>query len=561
MHDAVGDTGGFPDITMGDKTLRNSVTLKQALGIRDNLGILGHMTNQPLSFESSQPSPQPRRQLSAVPGKFKETEDLFRLLVGSVKDYAIFVLDPDGHVMTWNEGAQRINGYDADEIVGKHFSIFYPQEARDVHHPEHELEIAIAEGRYEEEGWRLRKDGTAFWANVVITALYENGELIGFGKVTRDLTERKRLKHERDQNEHLFRLFVNSVRDYALFMLDPQGNIMTWNEGAQRIKGYTAEEIIGKHISTFYTQEAKDRKHAQHELAVAKAEGRYEEEGWRVRKDGSMFWASVIITAVYNNGDFIGFSKVTRDLTERKVLEQQREEHAQALGESNEELQRLAYVVSHELQPPISTISRYGNLLTVRYKDRLGDDANEFIGKITGASRLVARMVDDLWTYARITKPHQTDEQVWMESALSEALAELRHSEEFKDKISDATVTHGTLPRIWGDREQLVFVLKELVRNAVRYRGAEEPRVRIEAESDRDGFLFTVRDNGKGIDPVLIPEVFKVFHRLEGGPEPHASGAGLSIVRRIVLRHRGTIKLESQRGVGTTVKLWLPNEQ
>ncbi len=244
----------------------------------------------------------------------------FRIFVESVRDYALVMLDPEGHVVSWNSGAAAIKGYTSAEIIGKHFARFYPQEAIDNGLPERELVIARESGRFEDEGWRVRKDGRRFWANVIITALREStGELIGYAKVTRDLTERRKTEEQLRLNEARFRTLVQGVRDYAIFMLNPDGTVATWNEGAQRIKGYTAAEIIGTHFSKFYPREALERRFPEHELATATTEGRFEDEGWRVRKDGSLFWANVVITTLRDeSGRLVGFSKITRDLTERR---------------------------------------------------------------------------------------------------------------------------------------------------------------------------------------------------------------------------------------------------
>ena len=257
--------------------------------------------------------------------------DQLRLLVHGTTEYAIFMLDPQGRVVTWNAGAERIKGYKAEEIIGQHFSRFYPQDAIDRGWPAHELKVAAAEGRFEDEGWRIRKDGSRFWANVVITALRDGqGDLQGFSKVTRDLTARKQAEESLRRSEERFRLLVEGAKDYAIFLLDPQGNIASWNPGAERIKGYKADEIIGQHFTRFYPQEAIDRGWPAHELKIARAEGRFEDEGWRLRKDGSRFWANVVITALHDEaGSFVGFSKITRDLTERKKSE----ENARRLAE------------------------------------------------------------------------------------------------------------------------------------------------------------------------------------------------------------------------------------
>ncbi len=261
---------------------------------------------------------------AAAPEGMRRREEHFGQLVAGVRDYAIFLLDRDGNVATWNTGAERIKGYRADEIVGRHFSAFYPKAAVASGWPAHELAVADATGRFEDEGWRVRKDGSRFWANVVITALRdEAGRVRGYLKITRDLTDRKQAEEKLRLSEERFRLMVEGVKDYAIFMLDPEGRVATWNAGAERIKGYSAEEIIGRHFSAFYPEEAVARGWPDHELRRASAEGRFEDEGWRLRKDGSKFWANVVITALRDeHGVLRGYSKVTRDLTERKEAEE-----------------------------------------------------------------------------------------------------------------------------------------------------------------------------------------------------------------------------------------------
>jgi PAS domain S-box-containing protein len=224
----------------------------------------------------------------------RQSEERFKLLVESVRDYAIFMLDPKGHVLTWNAGAQRFKGYRPEEIIGQHFSRFYPPEEVARGLPEHELQVASREGAFEDEGWRVRKDGSLFWANVVITAMRDKeGELVGFAKVTRDLTQRRAQEEDLRRSEERFRLLIEGVADYAIFMLDPNGRVSTWNMGAERIKGYAADEIIGQHFSIFYPQDAKDSGWPDHELRVAAEQGKFVDTGWRLRKDGTTFWMAV----------------------------------------------------------------------------------------------------------------------------------------------------------------------------------------------------------------------------------------------------------------------------
>jgi PAS domain S-box-containing protein len=272
----------------------------------------------------------------------RQSEEHFEQLVAGVRDYAIFRLDRQGNVLTWNAGAERLKGYRAEEIIGQHFSRFYPKDSVTSGWPEHELRVAAATGRFEDEGWRIRKDGTRFWANVVISALRdESGEVRGFLKISRDLTDRKQAEEKLRLSEERFRLMIEGVKDYAIFMLDPQGRVATWNAGAQRLKGYTAEEIIGQHFSRFYPKEEAESDKPARELEIATTTGKYEEEGWRMRKDGSLFWASVVLTALRDeSGVLRGFGKVTRDMTERKQAEESArrllvEEAARLAAEAN----------------------------------------------------------------------------------------------------------------------------------------------------------------------------------------------------------------------------------
>ena len=250
-------------------------------------------------------------------------EARYRTLVDAVRDYAIFLLDADGIVATWNPGAERIKGYRADEVVGRHFSMFYPEAALKQGYPQEALDRAAQLGRWEDEGWRIRKDGSQFWANAVITALRDDaGTLIGFAKVTRDLTERRNAEERLQHSEAQLRLLMNAVED-AIVMLDQDGYVTSWNAGASKLEGFDASEIIGQHVSRFYPMEDIAARRPEAELAAAATRGRMESEAWRLRKDGSRFWANIVITAVYgDDGRLHGYASVTRDMTGRERLRQ-----------------------------------------------------------------------------------------------------------------------------------------------------------------------------------------------------------------------------------------------
>src|SRR5262249_22419715 len=291
-----------------------------------------------------------------------------QLLIDSVVDYAIYMIDLDGRVVSWNAGAERLKGYSASEIIGQSFRRFFTPEDQEQELPKRALETAARTGRFESEGWRGRKDGTRFWALAVVDAVRgENGNVVGFAKITRDMTERRREQEKLLESERRFRYLIQAVVDYAIFQLDREGFVATWNAGAERIKGYTANEIIGQHFSRFYTEEDRAAGVPRTALATAATEGRVAAEGWRVRKDGSRFWASVVIDAIKTEGgELIGFAKVTRDITERmetqRILRQTQEQLA--ASQRMEAVGQLSGGIAHDFNNLLMIIQ--GNLETAQ---------------------------------------------------------------------------------------------------------------------------------------------------------------------------------------------------
>ncbi len=501
-----------------------------------------------------------------TPSEQASEERQLALLVSTAEDYAIFVLDTDGHVLTWNAGAERMQGYTRDEIVGRHFSTFYPPEdvARD--HPAEELRLAAAHGRYEEEGWRVRKDGSRFWANVVISAIHEDGALVGFGKVSRDLTTR-RLAEERARaraaeleaaNAELaeYRRLVTSVRDYAIFMLDPAGHILSWNQGARELKGYEPEEAIGRHFSVFYTAEDRARDHPGAELEIARRAGRYEEEGWRVRKDGTTFWASVTITAVRDDdGRLTGFAKVTRDLTARKRAEDALRQAVDELRQVNAELDRFASFAAHDMSGPLSTISGFAALLL---RAELPPAATEYAAHIAASSERLSQMLDGLLTYARSGASRDAAEPVDLARVTEQVLADL--AVPIAERGVDVTVQLPAGASVLAGERDVRLVLQNLVANAVKFADADRPHVAICAQDPGDGtWRTTVQDDGRGIAAADRERIFRAFERAgEQGDRP-GHGLGLAICQRLVDRHRGTIGVDSEPGRGSRFWFALPS--
>jgi len=529
---------------------------------------------------------------SSVTSVKEPDEDLFRLLVHSVKDYAIFLLDPKGVVISWNEGVERIQGYAAHEIIGRHFSTFYPQDAIDRRWPERELAVAQAEGRFEDEGWRVRKDGTLFWADVVITPLYgPTKELRGFAKVTRDLTERKMAEEALRQSEEHYRLLVESARDYAILMLDPNGIILTWNRGAERLKGYTAGEIIGQHFSKFYPRPAVDSGWPEKELEIASTEGRFEDEGWRVRKDGSHFWANVVITALRDGqGSLRGFSKITRDMTDRRNWEQSTQklngqlngrveelaESNRSLAQKSEENETFVYSVSHDVRAPLVNLQGFSQELRLscddlhellasppipeqirnRAAEILKGSMAESIRYMQGSVLHLSKIVDALLRLSRagrvVYKPIPVD---------ATALVK-RVTESMQGSIAEraAEVVIHDLPPALADPVALEQVFNNLITNALHY---AEPsrRLRIEIggipQPAGEHVVYYVKDNGLGIPAAAIPTLFSAFQRHYPGVAPR-EGMGLAMIQRIVDRHHGKIWVESAVGAGATFYIELP---
>jgi PAS domain S-box-containing protein len=505
----------------------------------------------------------------------RQSEERFRLLVDSVRDYAIFMLDPSGVVLTWNAGAERFKGYRAEEIIGSHFSRFYPPEALARGLPDEELEVASQAGSFEDEGWRVRKDGTLFWANVVITAMRDDsGQLVGYAKVTRDLTQRRSHEEAMRLSEERFRLMVEGVTEYAIFMLDVNGRVATWNVGAQRIKGYTAEDIIGQHFSVFYPQEAKDSGWPEHELKEATEKGRFVDTGWRVRKDGTTFWANVTITAMRDEtGQLIGFAKLTRDLTESKRVEaieiasQEREEILDAERNARMAAQRATRMkdeflatLSHELRTPLSSILGWTQILLKGIAKSPADQARA-IEVIDRNARAQVQLIDDLLDLSRImTGKMRLDlQQVSMCDVVKAAVDAAMPAAAAKD-IRLRSVLDPARMMINGDANRLQQVVWNLLTNALKFtpRGGQ---VQVLLQRVNSHVELSVSDTGVGIPASFIGQVFDRFSQRDSSTtRAHGGlGLGLAICRQLVELHGGTIRASSPgEGQGATFSVELP---
>jgi len=490
-----------------------------------------------------------------------------QLLVSSMADYAIYMLDAEGLVSSWNTGAQRFKGYPATEVIGRHFSIFYTPEDCGREVPRRALETALNEGRFEEEGWRVRKDGSRFWANVVIEPVHdEYGYLFGYAKVTRDITNRVAAQEALRASERRFRLFMQSVTDYAIYMIDTEGCVANWNAGAQRIKGYTEQEIIGRHFSCFYTQEDQDRKQPQLSLRTALVEGKYEAEGWRVRKDGTRFLAHVVIDPIYeDDGELIGYAKVTRDVTERRKTEETLQQTREALFQSQkmEAVGQLTGGIAHDFNNLLTIVV---NSLDILSRKPLDDRERRLLENAQKAAERGAKLTHQLLAFSR----RQTlNAEINNINQLIEGFSSvLRGGGGAEVSLAFDLASDLRLTKI--DAAQFEAALLNLVVNA-RDAMPDGGKVTIStANVEMDGFsmctvdpldagsyvAITVRDTGSGIPPELQKRIFEPFFTTKDVGK--GTGLGLSQVYGFVTQSGGSLEIVRSDASGTSLRFYLP---
>uniref|UniRef100_UPI0038B81BE5 hybrid sensor histidine kinase/response regulator n=1 Tax=Caballeronia grimmiae TaxID=1071679 RepID=UPI0038B81BE5 len=488
----------------------------------------------------------------------------FQLLVAGVVDYAIFMLDPEGFIKTWNAGAQRFKGYAASEIIGQHFSVFYPEKERAAGRPAFALQTALADGKFEDEGWRVRKDGSQFWASVVMDPLRDDaGKLVGFAKITRDITERKVAQEALRKSEQQFELLVQGVTDYAIYMLSPTGEVTSWNSGAERIKGYSRDEILGKHFSVFYTEEDRAGGLPAQMLAIAATEGRVERESWRVRKDGSRFWAHVVVDAIHNEtGELVAFAKVTRDVTERKQAAEALDRANAALFQSQkmESLGQLTGGVAHDFNNLLAVMSNGLDVLSLRLHDHAD------IRMLETMQRAVARgatLTQQLLSFAR-QQPLKV-EKCNLNAVIRGFEAVLRRA---VDGAIGLEVRQEARPRpVLLDAAQFETALLNLVVNARdAMPGGGKIVIGVENVELGEGTVGTlatgpyvrvsVADTGLGMPPEVAARAFEPFFTTKEVGK--GTGLGRSQVYGFIAQSGGDVLIHSEPGKGTVVSIYLP---
>jgi PAS domain S-box-containing protein len=495
--------------------------------------------------------------------------DRFQILIDAVKDYAIYLLDADGHVATWNTGAERFKGYTADEIIGQHFSVFYTEDDRTIGLPARALTTAATEGRFEAEGWRLRKDGTRFWTHVVIDPVIgEGGQVIGYAKITRDISDRRVVDEALVASEQRFRLLVQGVRDYAIYMLDPDGRVTNWNAGAQAIKGYTADEIVGQHFSRFYTEEDRVAGKPAQALATALGEGKFEGEALRVRKNGEQFWASVVIDPIHDDrGDLVGFAKVTRDITERRKAEQELERSREALVQAQkmEAIGRLTGGVAHDFNNLLTVIRASADFLL---RPKLDESKRlRYAQAIADTAKRATALTGQLLAFARRQplKPEVFD--------VGARLKGLRQIIGTTTGAAVAVTVHlpDAVQLVEADPSQFETAVLNMVINArdampgggeikITAREASDlPAVRGHAATHGDFVAIEISDTGTGMTAETVTRVFEPFFTTKDIDK--GTGLGLSQAYGFAKQSRGEIDVRSEVGVGTVFTLYLPRSR
>jgi PAS domain S-box-containing protein len=487
----------------------------------------------------------------------------FKLLVESVSDYAIYMLDVEGIVSTWNTGAQRFKGYTADEIIGHSFSRFYTEEDRRSGLPKRALETAATEGRFEHEGWRVRKDGTRIWAHVVIDPIRDgDGKLLGFAKITRDISERKAAHDALRLSDERFRLLVQGVTDYAIYMLDPEGRVTNWNPGAQRFKGYVEEEILGEHFSRFYTEEDRATELPRRALETALREGRFEQEGWRVRKDGSRFWAHVVIDPIRDPaGNLLGFAKVTRDVTDRRQAQEALEKTRAALFQAQkmETVGQLTGGIAHDFNNLLAVV--VGNLELVLKRMPNDPKLKRWLEHAFEAAQRGATLTRRMLAFAR-----RQDLKV---EAVDVANLVRDMSELVQTSIGPTVQIETRFPlplaAAQADPNQLELAILNLIvnaRDAMPDGGTITVSARQEIVRDANGLppgeyvCVSVQDNGQGMDEDTLARAAEPFFTTKGVGK--GTGLGLSMILGFAEQSGGRLVLKSRQGEGTTAEIWLP---
>jgi len=451
---------------------------------------------------------------------------LFRVLIENLRDYSIATLDPQGRYNSWNEGSERLLGYTEAEALGQPSRLIFTAEDRERGDPEEEMRIAREHGRAEDDRWHVRKDGSRFWASGIMTPILdESGAFLGYAKIMRDLSARRQAEEALRASEERYRLAVENVQDYVIYHIDPHGVVTSWNKGAERIKGYTESEVLGQHFRLFYTEEDIRSGKPEREMEIAARDGRCEEEYWRVRKGGQRFWGNEIMTALRTEtGELLGFIKISRDLTQRRLAEEERiaaEREASVLAERH----RMAQELHDTLAQGFTGIK----LQLDAAEEALEDAPKEAKACVLRARDIAQesqvearRTIRALRLYALETRE--------LGVALSHLVQDSTTGSEMEAQFQ---MTGSPYPLPAPVESEIFRIAQEALTNAMRHSGAR--RLLVELAFAETTVRLRVRDDGQGFDPEAAG---------------HA-GFGLQGIRERVKRLGGSLRLQSAPGQGT----------
>ena len=499
----------------------------------------------------------------------QKSEALKTIILETALDAIVFV-GADARIQEWNAAAQRIFGYSREEALGKLMDeLIIPAAMWEVYQDglTNYLMTGVGSliGRPIELTLR-RKDGREFRAEIGITRISSDDPPCCTALI-RDITERKQAEASLRQSEERLRLLIENVKDYAIYMLDPEGKVASWNVGAQHIEGYRAEEIIGKPFSAFFTPEDKARGEPRRSLQRAEREGRSVNEGWRVRKDGSRFWSQGLLTAMRDeDGTLLGFSKIAHDTTQQKEaeekiqslnerLEQRVRDRTAQLEAANQELEAFSYSVSHDLRAPLRHICGYAQILQTEAGAKLADEERGHLQNVADSAQNLGELIDALLAFSRMSRAEMSRRPLSLAALAEEARRELRH--ETEGRTVEWAI--GPLPEVQGDALMLRQVFINLLANALKYtRKLGLAKIEVGAADSEKEIVVFVRDNGVGFDMNYASKLFGVFQRLHSPTEFEGIGIGLANVRRIVHRHGGRVWALGKPGAGATFYFSIP---
>jgi PAS domain S-box-containing protein len=481
-----------------------------------------------------------------------DAQERLGLLLDNIKDYAIFMLDINGHILSWNNGAKQIKGYRAEEVLGKHISLFYTNADKEKNIPQKNLNTA-KNNRYETEGWRIRKDGSTFWANIIFNPLYdEAGNLKGYAKITKDITDKKAAEDFlKESNEKFLKLFDYSPDAKCISVVE-NGKIIQVNAAFEELFEITGAEIIGKTAMDLKMISTEERTRI---ASLGKQNGNGQNIEVYMRTGRGRYKHIHVKTGIVELDGVQCFFSSYLDITERKEIEKkiitlnkELEQNVAELENVNRELESFSYSVSHDLRAPIRAIHSYSSILLNEYSKLIEPEAKESVDSIVRNAKKMGQLIDDLLLFSRVGKRDIQKSFVDVNILVHSILSDLT-----KTEPTNAEFIIHPLPSINADNNLLIQVFINLISNAIKYsQKTEKPIIEIGSFSKEQNLIYYVKDNGVGFDMKYYDKLFGVFQRLHSNAEYSGTGVGLALVKRIITRHGGEVWAEAKLNEGAT---------